>query len=68
MPHPSDPPKRGEIYWVDHNPARGSEQAGMRPGVIISRDSLQQSDACCRGCRHDQSSQAVAYEGGGDTP
>ncbi|WP_326635594.1 type II toxin-antitoxin system PemK/MazF family toxin [Streptosporangium sp. NBC_01755] len=40
MPHPSDPPKRGEIYWVDHNPARGSEQAGMRPGVIISRDSF----------------------------
>ncbi|MEV7970028.1 type II toxin-antitoxin system PemK/MazF family toxin [Sphaerisporangium sp. NPDC088356] len=40
MPHPAVPPKRGEIYWVDHNPARGSEQAGMRPGVVISQDSF----------------------------
>ena len=31
-------PKRGEIYWVDFNPARGSEQAGRRPAVIISTD------------------------------
>lgn len=39
MPYPADPPKRGEIYWVDHHPARGSEQDGIRPGVIISQDS-----------------------------
>ena len=29
-------PKRGDIYWPDWNPARGSEQAGRRPGVIVS--------------------------------
>jgi mRNA interferase MazF len=29
-------PKRGEVYWVDFSPARGSEQAGRRPGVIVS--------------------------------
>ncbi len=27
--------KRGEIYMVDFNPARGSEQAGHRPALII---------------------------------
>jgi len=39
MPHPDSPPRRGEIYWVDFDPARGSEQAGHRPAVVISVDS-----------------------------
>jgi mRNA interferase MazF len=30
--------KRGEIYLVDWNPARGSEQAGKRPALIIQND------------------------------
>ena len=30
--------KRGEIYWVDWNPARGSEQAGVRPALVIQND------------------------------
>ena len=30
--------KRGEIYLVDWNPARGSEQAGQRPALIIQND------------------------------
>jgi mRNA interferase MazF len=29
---------RGEIRWADLNPARGKEQAGLRPVVILSRD------------------------------
>lgn len=29
---------RGDIWMVDWNPARGSEQAGLRPGVIIQCD------------------------------
>ena len=29
---------RGEIYWADLNPVRGSEQAGYRPVVILSHD------------------------------
>jgi mRNA interferase MazF len=29
---------RGEIYWADLNPARGHEQAGQRPVVVISHD------------------------------
>jgi mRNA-degrading endonuclease toxin of MazEF toxin-antitoxin module len=33
---PTEPPKRGDVYWVDFNPSRGSEQAGRRPGVIVS--------------------------------
>ena len=27
--------KRGEIYWVDWSPGRGSEQTGIRPALII---------------------------------
>ena len=29
---------RGEVYWADLNPVRGSEQAGLRPVLIISGD------------------------------
>jgi mRNA-degrading endonuclease toxin of MazEF toxin-antitoxin module len=30
--------KLGDIYMVDFNPARGSEQAGYRPALIIQND------------------------------
>ena len=30
--------KRGEIYWVDWNPSRGSEQSGLRPALVIQND------------------------------
>lgn len=29
---------RGDIWWADLNPARGREQAGVRPVLIISHD------------------------------
>jgi len=30
--------RRGEIYYVDWSPGRGSEQAGIRPALIIQND------------------------------
>jgi mRNA interferase MazF len=30
--------RRGEIYFVDFSPSRGSEQGGVRPGLIIQND------------------------------
>lgn len=30
--------QRGEIYWLDWNPARGSEQAGRRPALVIQEN------------------------------
>ena len=29
---------RGDIFWADLDPARGHEQAGMRPVLVISQD------------------------------
>lgn len=29
---------RGDVIWADLNPARGQEQAGQRPVVVISAD------------------------------
>lgn len=29
---------RGDIVWADLNPVRGSEQAGLRPVLILSHD------------------------------
>lgn len=31
-------PRRGELWMVDLNPVRGHEQAGLRPGLIVSVD------------------------------
>lgn len=31
-------PKRGEIWLVDWSPARGSEQAGLRPALVLQTD------------------------------
>ena len=33
-----DFPVRGEIWLVNWNPARGSEQAGKRPALVIQND------------------------------
>lgn len=30
--------RRGEIYWVDWSPGRGSEQSGRRPALVIQND------------------------------
>lgn len=30
--------RRGEIYWVNWNPGRGSEQVGIRPALVIQND------------------------------
>jgi mRNA interferase MazF len=30
--------RRGEVWLVDFNPARGSEQRGMRPAVVIQNN------------------------------
>ena len=29
---------RGEIYWVDWNPSRGSEQSGRRPALVVQNN------------------------------
>jgi len=33
-----DFPVRGEVWLVNWNPARGSEQAGKRPALVIQND------------------------------
>ena len=34
----NDFPKRGDVWLVNWNPARGSEQAGRRPALVIQND------------------------------
>lgn len=31
-------PKRGEVYWVDLEPAIGAETQKKRPGLVVSND------------------------------
>jgi mRNA interferase MazF len=32
------PVRRGEIYWVDFDTVKGSEQAGLRPALVVQND------------------------------
>lgn len=32
--------RRGDVYWVRLDPTEGSEQAGTRPAVIVSRNAI----------------------------
>lgn len=37
-PPPNPVVQRGEIYWLDWNPARGSEQAGRHPALVVQEN------------------------------
>jgi mRNA interferase MazF len=32
------PVKRGEVYWVELDPVKGSEQGGLRPALVVQQD------------------------------
>ena len=32
------PVRRGEVYWVDFDPVKGSEQGVLRPALVIQND------------------------------
>ena len=32
------PVKRSEIYWVEFDPVKGSEQGGLRPALVVQND------------------------------
>lgn len=32
------PVNRGEIYWVDYEPVKGSEQGGTRPALVVQNN------------------------------
>jgi mRNA interferase MazF len=31
-------PERGDLWWVDWSPGRGSEQTGYRPALVVQTD------------------------------
>ena len=35
--------RKGSVYWVDFSPGKGSELLGMRPGLVIQSDVLNDS-------------------------
>jgi mRNA interferase MazF len=32
------PVRRGEIYWIEFEPVKGSEQGGLRPALVVQND------------------------------
>jgi len=43
LSEPALPLRRGQIYWIRWEPARGSEQRGRRPGLIVQADPINAS-------------------------
>ena len=37
-------PKRGEIWFIDWSPSRGSEQSGVRPSLVLQTDKGNSND------------------------
>jgi len=35
--------RKGSVYWVDFSPGKGSEPLGVRPGLVIQSDVLNDS-------------------------
>lgn len=38
-------PKRGDLIWVDFGAASGREQAGRRPGLVVSTEAYNESSS-----------------------
>ena len=36
--NPSDPPLRGEVWWVDFDPSVGGEIRKTRPSIVVSNN------------------------------
>lgn len=34
---------RGDVFWFEPDPVRGSDQAGRRPAIVVSRDTVNQA-------------------------
>jgi mRNA interferase MazF len=43
-------PDRGDIVWLNFSPQQGHEQAGMRPAIIVSPKSYNQSSKLMLAC------------------
>lgn len=39
----TDAPRRGDLIWINFNPKSGHEQAGRRPGIVLSPKSFNES-------------------------
>lgn len=35
---PAEPPRRGEVWWIDFSPSVGGEVRKLRPAVVVSND------------------------------
>jgi len=38
-----DPPKRGEVWWIDFDPSVGGEIRKTRPAVVLSNDAANEA-------------------------
>jgi mRNA interferase MazF len=67
MPHV---PQRGEVIWIDFDPALGHEQKGKRPALVISHSAYNQKSGMCLICPITRSAKAWPYlvpTGAGDS-
>lgn len=54
--------RRGDLFWIDWSPGRGSEQAGRRPGLVV------QTDTANRNVRYPNTMVVAVSRSGRDIP
>ena len=56
------PPTRGQIIWLDFDPAQGHEQKGHRPALVLSHEAFNQAVGTALVCAMTSSSKAWPYK------
>ena len=55
-------PERGDIVWLDFSPQAGFEQAGRRPGLVLSPKAYNQKTGRCVVCPITSKRKGYAFE------
>ena len=55
-------PERGDVIWVDFSPTVGHEQAGRRPGVVLSPRAYNEPSELAFVCPITNSEKGYAFE------
>lgn len=55
-------PERGDFIWIQLHPARGHEQAGHRPALVLSPKSYNRKTGLCVLCPSTRHAKGYAFE------
>ena len=60
--HGSEPPDAGDLVWISFSPQAGREQAGRRPGLVLSPRAYNDKVGLCLVCPVTHHATGYAFE------